>query len=321
MFIAKYTAEGNLSWSRTWGGTADDWGYAITQTSDGGYAITGVTYGFGAGNSDMFIAKYTAEGNLSWSRTWGGTSYDEGRAIIQTSDGGYVITGYTYSFGVGTGDMFIAKYSAEGNLSWSRTWGGADTDEGWAITQTSDGGYIIAGQAASFGAGNNDMFIAKYSSDGTMTDCPLSICQSPAATTTSPTATVTSPAATTTNLNLAGLETFVTPEALATPMTLTFSSRELYVAYPGEDQTVCKEWTVPGGKTIKGFLLSHETEASYDYFSVLIDDVQKYKQSGNVANKYINISGAPGTVLKACMSADSSTQGGYGGEVTGVIYN
>jgi hypothetical protein len=104
-------------------------------------------------------------------------------------------------------------------------------------------------------------------------------------------------------------------------MTLTFSSQELYVAYPGESQTACKEWTVPVGKTIKGFLVSQATEAGYDYFTVSSDSVEKYNESGAIADRYVDLTGAPGTTLSACMSADSSTQDGYGGEVTGVLYN
>ena len=104
-------------------------------------------------------------------------------------------------------------------------------------------------------------------------------------------------------------------------MTITFSSQELYVAWPGDGQTACKEWTAPGGKTIKGFVISQATEEDYDFFTVSVDGAEKYNKSGALTDQYVNMSATPGTVLSACMTADSSVQDGYGGEVTGVLYN
>lgn len=104
------------------------------------------------------------------------------------------------------------------------------------------------------------------------------------------------------------------------PMT-TLSNKELYVAWPGNSTTACKEWTAPGGNTIKGFKLSQATESSYDFFKVYLNDVEKYSKSGALTDQFIDTSAAPGTRLKACVATDSSVQNGYGGEVTGVIYN
>ncbi|PKL31802.1 hypothetical protein CVV43_01595 [Candidatus Saccharibacteria bacterium HGW-Saccharibacteria-1] len=334
MAIAKYSIDGNLLWNKTWGSNGEESARSIAQTSDGGYVVAGYTYSFGAGDSDIFIAKYSAEGNLSWNKTWGGLGFDSLGAIIQTNDG-YAITGLTSSFGAGNRDVFTVKYSTDSNLSWNKTWGGSSNDYGEAIIQSGDGGYIVTGGTGSFGAGSSDMFMAKYSAGGTMTGCPSSICQSPTATTTSPTATITIPTATTTsptatitiptatttNIDLTDSETLITPAIPAPPMTLTFSSQELYVAYPGINQTVCKEWTVPNGKQIKGFKLSQATESGYDYFTVSLDGVEKYKKSGTTTDRYVDTSSTPGTTIKACMSADDSYQEGYGGEVTGVVYN
>jgi prepilin-type N-terminal cleavage/methylation domain-containing protein len=167
--IAKYTLGGVLLWSRTWGGTGDEYAFGITQTSDGGFAISGRTTSYGAGYEDAFIAKYTSDGTLSWSRTWGsGASDDEAKVITQTSDGGYVIAGNTGSFGAGNWDVFVAKYTSGGTLLWSKTWGGAGIESERAISSTSDGGFVIAGITASYGAGSDDAFIAKYTSSGTL---------------------------------------------------------------------------------------------------------------------------------------------------------
>jgi hypothetical protein len=169
MVLLKYDSSGNMSWSKMWGYPSVDQGYSVIQTSDGGYAVTGETSSFGAGGFDSFIAKFTSTGSLSWSKTWGGTGTDIGYSIIQSSDGGYAVTGYTTSFGVGGGteDMMIIKYDSSGNMSWSKTWGGAGYEEGHALVQTSDGGYAISGRENSWGAGNYDMILVKFNSSGT----------------------------------------------------------------------------------------------------------------------------------------------------------
>ena len=177
MFLAKYTSTGTLSWSKTWGGTGSDSGYSLVQTSDGGYAVTGSTLSYGAGSNDMFLAKYTSTGSLSWSKTWGGTSSDYGQSLVQTSDGGYAVAGYTTSYGAGSNDMFLAKYTSTGSLSWSKTWGGTSSDYGYSLVQTSDGGYAVTGRTASYGAGSDDMFLAKYDSSGNIAGCASTMCK------------------------------------------------------------------------------------------------------------------------------------------------
>jgi len=199
MFISKYTDNGNLSWIQNWIGIDFESGSSVIQSGDGGYVVTGITNSYGAGNNDMFIAKYANDGNLSWSKTWGGTGDDEADEITNTNDGGYIVTGETSSYGAGYFDIFIAKYTADGSLSWSQTWGGLDDEYGSSTTQINDGSYVVTGSTYSYGAGNMDMFIAKFSSTGEITDCNSTMCQSPIATVMSPVASVASPNATAVN--------------------------------------------------------------------------------------------------------------------------
>jgi hypothetical protein len=103
---------------------------------------------------------------LSWTRTFGGTNMDDGRSVQQTSDGGYIITGFTWSFGAGLDDVYLIKTNASGDTLWIRTYGGTDIDEGYSVQQTSDGGYIIAGTTASFGAGGTDIYLIRTSASG-----------------------------------------------------------------------------------------------------------------------------------------------------------
>lgn len=167
-FLAKYDSNDNLTWNRTWGGIQDDVSSAVIQTSDGGYVISGGTYSYGIGDKDAFLAKYDSSGNLAWSRTWGGITEETSYDVVQSTDGGYLITGITNSYDVGNDDAFLVKYDSAGTLLWSRVWGGTNYDSSSAVIQTNDGGYVIAGNTNSYGAGTNDGFLVKYSSSGTL---------------------------------------------------------------------------------------------------------------------------------------------------------
>jgi Secretion system C-terminal sorting domain/Domain of unknown function (DUF5122) beta-propeller len=166
MYIVKLDAGGNLQWNKTVGGAQGDGAYSIIQTTDGGYALAGYTNSFGAGMWDMYIVKLNSSGTLQWSRTVGGTNDDLAQSIIQTTDGGYAVAGYTMSFGAGNADMYIVKLDAGGTLQWSRTVGGTNDEFGYSIIQTTGGGYAVAGFTYSFGMGNDDMFIVKLDASG-----------------------------------------------------------------------------------------------------------------------------------------------------------
>ena len=99
-------------------------------------------------------------GDVLWAKTYGGSSSDYGYSVRQTSDGGYIVAGYTESFGV-AGDVYLVRTDSLGELLWSRTFGGTGNDGGWSVQQTTDGGYVITGYSASFGAGNKDVYLIK----------------------------------------------------------------------------------------------------------------------------------------------------------------
>jgi hypothetical protein len=101
-----------------------------------------------------------------WSRTYGGQSNERARCVQQTSDGGFIIAGYTSSFGAGYEDVYLLKTDRNGKEEWSKTFGGSDDDRAFAVEQTSDGGYIVAGGTRSFGAGQDDVFLLRTDADG-----------------------------------------------------------------------------------------------------------------------------------------------------------
>jgi hypothetical protein len=168
VYVVKLDAKGNLQWTRTIGGPGYEIGYSLIQTSDGGYAIAGESSSFGAGEADVYVIKLDANGNLQWTKTIGGPASEVGSSLIQTSDGGYVIAGFTNSFGAGEADVYVVKLDASGNLQWTKTIGGPKGDWGFSLIQTSDGGYAIAGATQSFGAGEWDVYVVNLDAKGNL---------------------------------------------------------------------------------------------------------------------------------------------------------
>jgi hypothetical protein len=162
------SVDASSMWSRTYGGAGDDLASSVIQTSDGGYAIAGQTYSFGAGGSDFWLVKTDESGNMEWNKAYGGTTYDYAYSVIQTSDGGYAVSGRTESFGVGNDDFWLVKADVAGNMQWNKTYGGTNYDYAFSMVQTSDGGYALAGPTGSFGAGGSDFWLVKTDSVGNM---------------------------------------------------------------------------------------------------------------------------------------------------------
>jgi predicted secreted protein len=165
-WLVKTDSSGNAQWNKTYGGTSVDCAYALVQTSGGGYALVGITNSFGAGSWDFWLVKADSLGNAQWNKTYGGTTDDYANDLVQTSDGGYVLTGETGSFGAGGGDSWLVKTDSAGNMMWNKTYGGINTDGAYALVQTGDGGYALAGYTRSYGAGNSDFWLVKTDANG-----------------------------------------------------------------------------------------------------------------------------------------------------------
>jgi hypothetical protein len=171
VYLIKTNPLGDTLWSRTYGGTSDEIGVTVQQTRDGGYIITGATDDIWSPSSDVFLIKTDSIGNIIWNRAYGGNNWDMGHWVEQTSDGGYIVVGWTLSFGAGGTDIYVIKTDSVGDIScsncWSRTYGGSGWDGVAPASRTSDGGYLLAGDTYSFGTGVlNDAYVIKIDSTG-----------------------------------------------------------------------------------------------------------------------------------------------------------
>jgi hypothetical protein len=165
VLLVKTDAEGSEMWSETFGGVLPDDGACVQQTTDGGYVVVGYTYGYGAGWSDAWLIKTTSSGHVEWSKTYGGTEYDEGAYVHQTEDGGYVVVGRTESFGAGRYDAWLIRTDADGNELWSKTFGGTGSDEATCVDQTQDGGFVLTGKYFASGR-SSDLWLLKVDPSG-----------------------------------------------------------------------------------------------------------------------------------------------------------
>jgi len=179
IWVVKTDASGNLQWQKTYGGAMWDWGQSIALTSDGGYVLGDYVYSVDGditvnqGDYDYWIVKINSSGGIQWQKTVGGLVDDFANSIIQTTDGGYVISGGSTSSNgditnpLGDFDYWVAKVNSSGALLWQKSLGGSDYEISLQVIQTSDGGYAVTGESISTDGncvgnrGNYDFFIVK----------------------------------------------------------------------------------------------------------------------------------------------------------------
>ena len=166
VYLVKTDSSLQTQWTKTYGGTNWDFGNCVEQTSDGGYIICGSTYSYGNGDADYYLIKTNSMGDTMWTKTFGDTLEDVANSVIQTTDGGYILTGTTKSMGDTLGDIYTIKTDSFGDTLWTKKFGGPLLDYGNDILQTHTGDYIVGGETQNYGLGNSDGIIVKYSSSG-----------------------------------------------------------------------------------------------------------------------------------------------------------
>ncbi len=167
MYVVCIDEQGNLLWSSTYGGDGWEYGFGICASHDDGYILTGYSTSFSyytANSKDVFIVKIDEDGNELWSKTYGGSCLDIGRSICQ-SDDGYIICGYTESYGSGENDIYVLSIDEEGTIIWDKQYGGSGAELGYQIKKTSDDNYVIIGGSGSDRA-NYDFYFLKIDDSG-----------------------------------------------------------------------------------------------------------------------------------------------------------
>jgi hypothetical protein len=148
LYMVKLNQDGDQIWSRNYGGSSSDYAYGVVETPDSGFAITG-TYSFGYANSDLWLLRTDSQGDTLWTRRFDfHNNLDRGDAIVLTADGGFAIGGRTW---VGSSpQLLILRTDPDGNMLWSREFGGPSVEFAESIDITADGGFVIGGGAGPY---------------------------------------------------------------------------------------------------------------------------------------------------------------------------
>lgn len=167
LWLARLDNAGQPLWQKTVGGSQTDYASAILQTSDTRFVTAGGTTSFGSGGLDAWVMEVSTAGDeIFWQKTYGGSQDDYAEAILSATDGGWLVAGWTESFGKGDRDIWLFKLDQAGNLIWQKTYGGSDFDSLSAIQSLPQGGYIITGETRSSSSGTSDFLVLKLNSSG-----------------------------------------------------------------------------------------------------------------------------------------------------------
>ena len=162
--LLKIDASGDLSWNKTYGGTQSDKAYAIAKTADGCVAV-GDTRSKGEGDSDAWIIKVDLNGKLLWDKTAGGEAFDMATCVTASNYGGYLVGGFTFSFGNGERDFWLFQINDQGTVQWSCTVGRSAFEEAYAVLETAESEFVMAGWTNSIGQGRYDFYVTKITVD------------------------------------------------------------------------------------------------------------------------------------------------------------
>lgn len=164
-WVVRLSPSGAILWQRSYGSAGV---YSMDCTSDGGYFLVGIEFADSQSYADIWCLRLDPSGNRRWERRLGGPDEDWGVDGQQTRDGGFVVVGWTSSYGAGGDDVWVVKLSSSGNPVWQFAYGGTDYERPWAVRQTRDGGFVVVGETYSFGNGDGDGWILRLSANGTV---------------------------------------------------------------------------------------------------------------------------------------------------------
>ena len=167
LWVFKVDSSGNMQWNKTYGGQYNENAWSMVKTSDGGYAVAGFSNNFGSGDSDFWLVKIDASGVMQWNRAYGTKGNDVAYSVIQSSDGGYALSGRQNGK-----QCWLVKTDSSGAMQWNKTYGDPRVlSNGYSLIQTGDSGYAIGGFTESYNGTKNspyDFWIVKTDSSGNM---------------------------------------------------------------------------------------------------------------------------------------------------------
>jgi hypothetical protein len=166
VYLIKTGARGDVEWEKTFGGIGREFGYSVQQTTDKGYIIAGWTSESIDIAGDVYLVKTDKDGHLLWEKSFGGADNYNGRSVKQTSDGGYIIAGWTSSYD--DYRVFLIKTGSKGDVEWEKTFEGVGDAFGYSVQQTSDNGYIIVGKTTEAIDIAGDVYLLKTDSNGNL---------------------------------------------------------------------------------------------------------------------------------------------------------
>ncbi len=158
--LIKTNSNGDTVWTKNYGGISEDYATFVEQTSDSGFIIAGITHSYGNGEADFWLIKTDLFGDTLWTRTYGGFNTEQAYCVRQTPDNGYILCGFTYSYGAGSSDIWLIKTDFTGDTLWTKTFGSINMDHGNSVIVTSDHNYLITGTL------DNDIILIKVDLQG-----------------------------------------------------------------------------------------------------------------------------------------------------------
>jgi hypothetical protein len=175
-WVIKLNMDGSIDWEKTYGNLGANVN-CIRQISAGGYILTGYVVSASNEPTDVWVAKIAIDGTIIWQKAYGGDKQDEGYEVFESHDfmenpDGFVVTGFTESFGAGGQDVWVFKLDSNGNIQWQKTYGGPENDVAYSVDQTQSNGYIMVGETWSFGTGG-DFWVLKINASGQIPYCSV----------------------------------------------------------------------------------------------------------------------------------------------------
>lgn len=162
----KINDDGGVLWQNTYGGSGSDIAFAVEATADGGAILTGWTVVDSVSGKDVYVIRIDASGDTLWTRGYGGSGDDFGTAICQVDDGGFLVTGWTDSYGAGSDDVYLLRIDAHGDTLWTRAYGDKNQDYGEGVIQAANGNFILTGVTQAASEAMSRIFLLEVSANG-----------------------------------------------------------------------------------------------------------------------------------------------------------